>query len=113
MLGPILALVNWTRFDEAPDRTFYEREFVSAIVLFASDLDEDTCFVNVWTSHNKEGRKRGLLYATLVSQDDRRDDILTVERFCFCETLADRIVVNHKALQERYEEFRRYGRISA
>ena len=113
MLGPVLALVSWTRFDEAPDGTFYEREFVSAIVPFASDFDEDTCYVNVWTSHNKEGRKRGLLYATLVSQDDRRDDILTAERFYFCETLADRLVVTDKVRQERYEEFRRYGTISA
>ena len=62
VLGPVLALANWTMWDEADDGFFFESGFVSAIVPFASDFDEDTCYVNVWTSHNKEGRQRGLLY---------------------------------------------------
>ena len=106
MLGPVLALVSWTRWDETRNGTFYEREFCSAIMPFASDFDDDVCYVNVWTSHNKESRKSGILYATLLPLDDRHEDIFTALRYYFCETFADKLMVTHEVLQERYETFR-------
>ena len=76
------------------------RKFVQAVVPFGSDYDMDVCYVNIWTSHNGEGRKKGMKYATLFASNrrrDRRHTPLTAPRHLFIETAADATAVRKLA----------------
>ena len=67
ILGPVFSLVSFSRYEKYKGKgktTGFLREFVAAEVPFASSYDMDVCYVNIWTSHNNEGRKKGMKYAT-------------------------------------------------
>ena len=67
ILGPVLTLLPFKRNEHHKERDiWYEREFVAAVIPFASDYDDDVCFVNIWTSHNNEARRKGMKYCTFV-----------------------------------------------
>ena len=113
ILGPVLSLVSFSRYERHKGKTTgFLREFVAAVVPFGSDYDMDVCYVNIWTSHNNEGRKKGMKYATLFASNRRRDrgaTPLTAPRHLFIETAADATAVRKLAgfdiLRQRMFEF--------
>ena len=83
------------------------------MVPFASDFDQDICYINVWTSHNAEGNLPGVKYATLTPREDARYNLCTAPRHYFVETLVDEYHVGQEILREREATFRQHSKKSA